>query len=281
MTVIGKLFGLLTHTKGISNKMKKYYIQVSQIRKGPFDLEQIMKEMVKPETLVWHDGLLEWKKAKDIPELKPVIIQQKDRSASTVKFSQYKWFIFVLIILFILVMAARYSSNSVSPSKEVVYSPEVQKEISEQEATSSNPADDEVKRVQNQADQVENNKRYIRNNWTNYFKSWRSGYKTETLGGISDLRVYFENKTGYLIDNVYAGIDIYTANGYIYKTESIYFTNVPAYKTVSYKVPYSNRGTSVGSPRINSIESSLINFCYPPYNGNKNIDVNDPFRCHQ
>jgi hypothetical protein len=265
----------------IITKMKKYYIEVNKVRKRPFDLPDLIKQDVFPNTLIWYEGLSDWAPASQFAELKPVIKQPTDKVKNAFNIMEYKWYMIIGVVLLIIVLAANFSSRSSSKPVETAPSPEVQKEISKQEATAANPADDEVKRVQNQVDQVENNKRYIRNNWTDYFEVSRSGYTAEGLGGISNLEVYFENKTGYLVENVYAVIDIYTANGYIYKTESIYFTNVPAYKTVSYKVPYSNRGTSVGSPRIGGIESSLINFCYPPYNGNKNIDVNDPFRCHQ
>jgi hypothetical protein len=133
-------------------------------------------------------------------------------------------------------------------------------------------------RRQQQMEAIENNKRFIRNNWFNYFNISRSGYTAEGLGGISGLSVYFENKTGYMIENVYGEIDIYTANGYIYKTEVFSFSNVAAHTQHSFNVPYSNRGTTVGEPRITYIKSAQLNFCFQP-EVNASGDEGDPFRC--
>jgi len=49
--------------------MKNYYYLTGKTQNGPFTLEEIKAKHLKSETLVWSDGLENWKKLKDFPEL--------------------------------------------------------------------------------------------------------------------------------------------------------------------------------------------------------------------
>ncbi len=47
----------------------KYYIAVNGQRKGPFTKEAIKMQDIKPDTLVWHEGMYDWAKAESLYEL--------------------------------------------------------------------------------------------------------------------------------------------------------------------------------------------------------------------
>ncbi len=53
----------------------QYYFADGDQQKGPFPLETLRAQGVKPESLVWRDGLSQWQRADSLPELAPVIAQ--------------------------------------------------------------------------------------------------------------------------------------------------------------------------------------------------------------
>ncbi len=57
--------------------MKTYLININGKRKGPMTIEEVMKEEIDSETLVWYEGLSEWQKIKDADDFKDTIIPPK------------------------------------------------------------------------------------------------------------------------------------------------------------------------------------------------------------
>ena len=53
--------------------MEQYYYMDGQNRKGPFAIEALSNENINGETLAWKEGMDDWIKIKDIPELEPVL----------------------------------------------------------------------------------------------------------------------------------------------------------------------------------------------------------------
>ncbi len=51
--------------------MKYYYVD-NKVQKGPFSFEEFSKLPITEETLVWHEGLTEWTKAKNIFSLQEI-----------------------------------------------------------------------------------------------------------------------------------------------------------------------------------------------------------------
>lgn len=49
--------------------MRQYYIYDGQMKKGPFDLEQLKSQILNKETPVWYEGLKDWLMAGNIDEL--------------------------------------------------------------------------------------------------------------------------------------------------------------------------------------------------------------------
>ena len=68
--------------------MKSYFISKnSQPKEGPFNLEQLKKIKIDKETLVWYEGLEEWKNANEIDELKDLISSGIKKKNSTLNLS--------------------------------------------------------------------------------------------------------------------------------------------------------------------------------------------------
>ncbi|MDD2475689.1 MAG: GYF domain-containing protein [Dysgonamonadaceae bacterium] len=49
-----------------------FYIDSEGKQKGPFTLEELRSEPIKKDTLVWTQGMAEWKRANDVVEIKPL-----------------------------------------------------------------------------------------------------------------------------------------------------------------------------------------------------------------
>jgi hypothetical protein len=49
--------------------MKEYFYLVGKDRNGPLTIEEIVKKNLSDETFIWTEGMDNWKKLKDIPEL--------------------------------------------------------------------------------------------------------------------------------------------------------------------------------------------------------------------
>lgn len=52
----------------------KYYVIVQDMRTGPFTLEEVKRQQLAPDTLVWHKGMPDWKEACTLPELADAIV---------------------------------------------------------------------------------------------------------------------------------------------------------------------------------------------------------------
>ena len=50
----------------------EYFFAVGSEQRGPHTLEQLASLDLKPDTLVWHDGMPDWRPASAMPELAPL-----------------------------------------------------------------------------------------------------------------------------------------------------------------------------------------------------------------
>ncbi len=55
--------------------MKKYYYSDGQNQYGPFTIEELKEKNITKDTLIWYEGLDQWKKAELFPELQNVYIK--------------------------------------------------------------------------------------------------------------------------------------------------------------------------------------------------------------
>lgn len=49
--------------------MSQYYIAIGSAQKGPFPREHLLAQGLRPDTMVWTDGMVQWQRADSIPEL--------------------------------------------------------------------------------------------------------------------------------------------------------------------------------------------------------------------
>jgi TM2 domain-containing membrane protein YozV len=52
--------------------VSSYYFAAGNDRKGPFTLEELRGQGVRPEMLVWTEGMADWQPASSVPELSPL-----------------------------------------------------------------------------------------------------------------------------------------------------------------------------------------------------------------
>ena len=50
--------------------MKEYYFSSGENQEGPFNLSELEGKNIKPDTLIWYEGLDDWTKAEKIEEIK-------------------------------------------------------------------------------------------------------------------------------------------------------------------------------------------------------------------
>ncbi len=54
--------------------MKQYYLHDGQNQLGPFSPDELKEKSINMETFVWKEGMTDWVKAKEIPELSALLI---------------------------------------------------------------------------------------------------------------------------------------------------------------------------------------------------------------
>ncbi|MDY0142847.1 MAG: GYF domain-containing protein [Bacteroidales bacterium] len=52
--------------------MKKYFYSNGQEKEGPVTLEELKQKEIQSKTLIWHEGLDDWKEAESIEELREI-----------------------------------------------------------------------------------------------------------------------------------------------------------------------------------------------------------------
>jgi uncharacterized membrane protein YhaH (DUF805 family) len=52
--------------------MRKYFYTNGQHKEGPVNLEELKKKEITPQTLIWYEGLEDWKVAESVEELREI-----------------------------------------------------------------------------------------------------------------------------------------------------------------------------------------------------------------
>src|SRR5690606_24090748 len=55
--------------------MKQYHYSDGTLSFGPFSLEELKTKDINPDTLIWTEGMATWLKAKEIPELRDLLLK--------------------------------------------------------------------------------------------------------------------------------------------------------------------------------------------------------------
>lgn len=250
--------------------MIQYYIHDGNIQKGPFSLEELKNQNISSDTLIWYEGMSEWKKASQIEDIQfffkqvpplPVIapppipseIIQKKRYFPPVYF--IGGIVVLLLIIGYLFFQNSKHQDEIANVKNAIEQKNI--EIENQRLLQQKKEADEQSAVAAlRAKQI-----MYRNSWKKYVILSSSKYLTSGLGGISDLDLTVSNYTEYPLDNVEVQVDYIKANGGVYKTEKVVYDVIPAGTQKTLPAPYSDRGTSVNI-RIQKVKASGFHFCY-------------------
>lgn len=60
---------------------RKYYVIENGAQQGPYDIEQLRKMEITPDTFVWSSSMTDWKRAGDVAELTTLFLSADDQSA--------------------------------------------------------------------------------------------------------------------------------------------------------------------------------------------------------
>lgn len=234
--------------------MKKYYLHNGQENIGPFDKEELRVQKINKDTLVWAEDWNEWKKAREIDELKIILLSippakynlPKNEYKKPQKRSFLKYLLTGIFLIAFIAIGCTIISESNNQDINI-------------------PVDDSIQRQ-------------TRNNITNLIQVTTNQYSVNTFGGISNLDVIVTNNTDYTIDQITVAIAYIKENGGIYTAEYLTFNNIPAYQNKSLSAPNSNRGLSVNLTK-QSITSTDLNLCY---NNSFTPAVGDPdpYKCN-
>lgn len=66
-----------------------YYIIENGQQYGPFTFDQLRARNITDETIVWHEGMAKWGKAKDVPSLRPLLQMGTPPPPHTPNYAQY------------------------------------------------------------------------------------------------------------------------------------------------------------------------------------------------
>jgi hypothetical protein len=273
--------------------MREYYVHNGNDRLGPFTLDEIKNQAITPDTFIWYEGLPSWTTARNVEEFSTFLIKNKiqsdDISANKSQAGGIKKYLkivgvvlgFILILYLGLVFFGSSNSNNssgtidnTSGQGEVNSSNPDNTNIDSQQENTQN--DEEVEK-RRKIEELESSQRYLRNNWSSYINVQSSDYKYREMGGIFDLYLTVYNNTDYRLDAGRVHIDIIKANGDIFTTNTLDFTNLDAHNSVVLRVPDCERGTSIGSPEFDGLFAKDFNFCYDasrPFNPSDENDFN-------
>lgn len=236
--------------------MKKYYLHNGQESIGPFTKEELKEQKITKETPVWSNEMTDWKKAREIDELKiilltippPIYNSPKNEFVKSRKKSFLKYLLIgIFLIAFVAIGSTFISENDTNNQDTNI------------------PADDSIQRQ-------------TRNNITSLVQVTTNQYSVSTFGGISNLDIIVTNNTDYTINEIKVAIAYIKKNDGIYRTEYLTFNNIPPKQNKSLSAPDSNRGLSVKLTK-QSITSTDLNLCY---NNSFTPEVGDPdpYKCN-
>lgn len=261
----------------------KYYIFFNDQRLGPYSINEINSLKLPDTTPVWSNGMAEWSTIAELSledstednKIKnnsisnyqiPSNTPRPDFPSNKIKNSSplIRTIIISSIVLlsFLGVLYYLYhSQNSTStiPVDSLAYNSEPDQpqtsELSEKPNQPANPSP-----TTNNLPQDET--LVYRENWPRYITSSNNEYLYSDLGGISNLEISLNNNTPYVLDQVIIGVDYVKTNGGIFKTETLYFTNIEP-NSISYlPAPNSPRGTSVNH-YILGVQSTEMKLDFP------------------
>jgi len=275
--------------------MRMYFIYDGQDQLGPFTLEELKKQKLSKQTMVWFDGLANWTTIESIPELAGLInlppplsnqsftqsfpvIENETSYAAYQPESTAKWKPLILTAATVAVLIIAYlvySNSRQSAALEQLKAEQKKMDIAIQ--TKENIEQREKEERKKATEAIEKNKKDFRKNWFNYITVTNNKYKYSALGGIYGLHVVAYNNSDYMMEEIIATVTYIKANGGVWKTVEVPVYNIAAHTGKEVAVPDVERGTSV-IIGISNIGSKEAQFCYAP--GNWANRMEDAYFCN-
>lgn len=290
----------------------EYFYHDGRQEQGPLSLEELRRQPLQAETLVWHEGLKDWTVAIAIPELidlfmdlsqagqspkavpagkppgapqvAPPVWTAKETPKEPVRpFPARKRYALPRPALVMIVMVALAALSLIGWG--------IYRSAHSDEATTTgttNTATDtaamaeqrrleaERLRLKQEEERRQARLRSMRNNWSRYFRLEANDYDVVPLvGGILPFEVTVSNNADYAVDELTVRISYIKSGGKVYKTETVSFRNIPAHASRTKDAPGSTRGSSIVR-KITHVRCSALNLCYPKGSGGKS---SDPYYC--
>jgi hypothetical protein len=223
----------------------KYYIHKDGQQQGPYSINELKSIPIAPYTMVWHEGMDEWTKAKNVSDLKsilkvtppplkevqppPIDSKNKVSDNSKKKSSAGKTLLKIVIVLLLIVAG-------------FVITTEVLRSNAHQERIRIESTVNNV--IENKKEQKRRDK--YRNNLGRYLIPTTNNYKKDLVfGGIWDLEIKLKNNTPYMMNKVAVKLFYIKADGGTYQTRRLFFNNVKPNQQIVLDAPNSEKGVEV------------------------------------
>jgi hypothetical protein len=270
--------------------MKTFYYHNGQEQKGPVSLDELKALPVNKDTMIWREGMQEWRKAGEVEDLKeffssippplitsPPKIQQQTQvippraieQSSPSNSGRLKIGLGLLIAVIGMIGIYGYWQNT---KREIVT--EAVKEQQNIAALQKMEIDDKKREEERQVrEAIELKKESIRNQILKYVQKGVT-YNIEAFGGLNNVLVTVVNNTEYPIEEVIVRVSYIKGNGGLWTTYDVLVRNIAAKGSASARADDSNRGTKIET-EILSIKSKALDLCFD----NMVQGGKDPYRC--
>lgn len=239
--------------------MNKFYFTDGENQFGPFTIDELKNEEITKDTLIWFEGLDDWKKANEIEEISmlfksippPIkkaivppplpLIHNYSLEKTKTKISNERIIAYVIggIVCFFALVTI-YQRNQTETIQQV-------------KAETLQAIEQNQKEKQVSAQKQKANTQDIINELYKV-KEEVFSHKFRELGGVTDIQIKMNNPTRFKFRYIKVDISHFKANGNFYKTDEIYFYNVEPYSTQIESAPDSDRGTRLNT-NITAYES--------------------------
>lgn len=234
---------------------KKYWYSDGNEKFGIYSLEELEKREIKPNYLVWREGIEQWIRADEFEETKslfanlppalpksPPPLQQKAPSQQTERNIQSdevfkskdntKMFaigggvILLLIVCYFIFKPAPVDYSAQNDSQETI-------------TETTNVVEDNS--ASQEDEKINKRKEYIKNNYQTFYQL-NASWDTKTLGGLTNVVVSVNNTSEYPIDNIVVAVKVITSDGDVYDVQYLYFDKIKALQQASLEMSETNRG---------------------------------------
>ena len=252
----------------------QYYIYKNTKPEGPYSLEALSKLSIERNTLVWHEGLKEPQEAQTIETLQvltskipprlqkhtgpteqtevqpPALKTENDNQHLTIASKpqvqdskapkQKRPVVFYLTILLVVAVSTLVISSALGEHGFSYYNPS--SAATESHARTKPAFENAVHdAIEDRAERKRKAK--YRDNLVSYLHPHPNKYKKNLIwGGIWNAEIKMDNPTPYSIDQAIVRVGYYKADGSLYKTEQVVFTDLGAGERQAVHAPDSDRG---------------------------------------